>query len=81
MTTAELEALQKADQMNIVPTSSYVQSDQEPEESNKTAYRSESSDYSERGKNLVDKGDKFQNIEDMQNEHPSQRDKTNCPKH
>ena len=81
MPTTELDALQQTDQMNIVPTSSYVQSDQESEKSNKTVYGSESSDYSERGKNLVDKGDKFQNIEDMQNEYPSQRDETNCYNH
>ena len=73
MTTSELEYLLEADQMIMVLTFTYVESDLEPEEPKKKGYESESSDYSEDDENFEHEEDNLENEEDIQDEYPSHK--------
>ena len=71
MTTAELEALQEADQTSTVPTSSYVKSYLEAEEQKKKGFNSENSDFSKEDNNLEHEEEDLENEEDIQDENLS----------
>ena len=70
MTAIGLETLKQEDQMNIVPASSYIESDSELKILTETVYESESNEFSVKGKNLVDEEEESEHNENMQSEHP-----------
>ena len=72
MTTSELEYLLEADQMIMVLTFTYVESDLEPEEPKKKWCVSDDSDFNEDDNNLEHEEEDLKNEEEIQKENLSQ---------
>ena len=66
MILTELETLQKVNQMDIVPTPSYVDLNLGPKWSKETVHESESSDLSKECKNLIDDKEELKHNKNIQ---------------